>query len=123
MKKLAAVILIVSATSLTGCATILSGSSKIINVTTSNGEEIKVSVTGDRTAQTFTAPSTITVQKGGNLIFTPESNKCASQVVQKKIEGTFWVNILTGGLFGSSTDFSSGSVWSYDNNVILSCKS
>lgn len=122
MKKIAAVALIASATSLTGCATILSGSTEIINVSTTSGEKVEVTVRGQKTAQTFTTPTVITIQKGGDLVFTPDSENCAPHIASKSIESTFFVNILTGGLFGSSTDFSSGSVWSYDNNILINCR-
>lgn len=107
---------------LSGCATILSGSSKTINVTTSDGERVEVTVRGEEELQKFTAPTTIIVQKGGDLIFTPDDERCVSTVAPKEIETTFWVNILTGGLFGSSTDFASGSMWNYDTNIQLNCR-
>lgn len=123
MKKVVQIAtLAIAATALTGCATILSGKTQSINVTTSNGEQEKVTISGENGSQTVSVPGIVTVNKGGNLTISPESSDCSSQIVAKKVDSTFFVNILSGGAWGSTTDYVSDSMWSYDENITLNCK-
>jgi len=65
-------------------------------------------------------PSIVTVKRGEDLIL--KSSKCDGQtLVSKKINPVFFVNVLSGGAFGSTTDYATGSMWKYDENAHLQC--
>lgn len=123
MKKIVqSVSLIVAATALTGCATILDGKTQAINVTTSNGSQENITISGENGTQTHTVPGIVTVSKGGDLMINPESSDCNQQIVPKKVSSMFFVNFLSGGAFGSTTDYASDSMWTYDENITITCK-
>jgi hypothetical protein len=42
-----------------------------------------------------------------------EGYQTKSVMLDSEIEPTFWVNIITGGVFGSTTDYVSESMWKY----------
>lgn len=109
-----------AATLMTGCATILTDDTKAVNVSTSNGKEIQVTVDGTE----HTVPGIVQFKKDGtDKIVTTSTEGCAKQTAaNKKIEGAFWVNILTGGLFGSTTDSATDKMWTYDDNITVTCQ-
>lgn len=95
----------------TGCATIFKGSTQNINIT-SNVEGAAVLLDGQRIGST---PFFGMVKKGGEtLVLRKEGFKDAEVKLQKGVEPTFFLNILCGGLIGTSTDASSGSITKYD---------
>jgi len=52
-----------------------------------------------------------------------KSKNCDDQrLLVPKINPVFFVNILSGGVFGSTTDYATDSMWKYDENVHLDCK-
>ena len=106
-----------SAVLFSGCATILSGKTQAVNVT-SNPSNKMVKIDG-RTVQT---PSIVTLERGkDNLVL--KSDECGSQkLVSKHINPVFFVNILSGGAFGSTTDYATGAMWKYDENINLECR-
>lgn len=106
----------VSSLFLTGCATILTDEKYDINVR--SDKEVAVEVDGN----TFKAPGIVTVKKENrNKKLTVIEDGCKQEIVlNKQIETTFWVNILSGGVFGSSTDYGSDQMWKYDD-VEISC--
>jgi|TARA_B110001454_G_C12717532_1_gene433199 hypothetical protein len=121
MLKLAKVLFISSAVVLaTGCASIVTDDSAFINVSTSTGEQIKVTVDG----QEYNAPGLITVAKTGtDKIIVAESDNCDRETVAvKEIETAFWGNILTGGLLGSTTDSATNKMWTYSESVTVNCR-
>jgi hypothetical protein len=103
----------------TGCASIITDDTAYINLQTSNGEAIQVTIDG----QVFQAPGSVLVQKTGtDKIIISRNENCASQtVVPKQIEPAFFGNILLGGFLGSSTDYANNSMWTYTNNTIINC--
>ena len=100
-----------------GCATILSSTKQSINVTSTPSG--KMATIAGRTVKT---PSIVTIERGlDNLTLTSED--CENQkLVSKKINPVFFVNILSGGAFGSTTDYASGAMWQYDDNINLECQ-
>lgn len=110
---------IITATS--GCASIVTDSTTAINVQTSNGQTVKVSMDG----QQFNAPGTVLALKNGqDKVLLVEGDKCDSQtIVPKKIEAAFWGNILIGGFFGSTTDSSTAKMWTYQDTTTINCRS
>ena len=104
----------------TGCASILTDETANINVQTTNGDPAKISVDGVE----HTIPGLVTVQKDGkDKFFVAATDNCVNQTaVPKKVESAFWLNILSGGSFGSSTDYSTDKMWTYSDSVTVSCK-
>ncbi len=103
-----------------GCATILNEETQSINVTSSTGEAFSFSVDG----QTYEGPSIVSVKRAkADKFIVTETEGCNKQtLVPAKVDSKFWINILTGGVFGSTTDYSSEEMWAYDANVVVSCK-
>lgn len=104
----------------TGCATILTDETQQINVGTTTGQKIDVTIDG----QTFQAPGVITVKKSKeqNKYLMTNAEGCAGQtVLNRSVEPTFFVNILSGGAFGSTTDYATDKMWKYDDSVTISC--
>jgi len=119
MKKLA-LLLIVASLSISGCATIIKGKTQQVNIGTSNNEPITATIQG----QSVKVPGVVTVNRTKeNLTITTEAENCTStQVANSSVEPTFWVNILSGGAFGSTTDYGSESMWKYDDQITINCK-
>jgi hypothetical protein len=105
----------------TGCSTILTEDVQSVNVATSNGKPAEVMVDG----QSFNAPGVITVKKDGEktkLLTTATEGCTSSTAMNREVEPTFFVNILSGGAFGSSTDYSTDKMWKYQDNVTVNCR-
>ncbi len=102
-----------------GCASIVTDGQTAINVQTSNGQKVKVSVDGMK----FDVPGMVIAQKNGqDKMFLVEGSQCDSTtVVPTKIETAFWGNILVGGLLGSTTDSSTNKMWTYEESVVINC--
>ncbi len=107
--------------SLSGCATILSGKTQKINISPVGKQDVKFEIDG----QTYTAPTIITVNRENKdkvlHILDPECSQ-KKVLLNKKINPVFFVNILSGGAFGSTTDYASDAMWEYDSNVNIECK-
>ncbi len=118
MKKMIAIA--VTAILMTGCASIINEKTQGVNVSTSNGTK----VTGVVNGQPFTAPGVVTLtRENKNKIFTTDNPKCAKETVaEKTVDPVFFINILSGGVFGSTTDYSSEKMWKYSENVVISCQ-
>ena len=100
-----------------GCATILSGKKQSINVASSpSGKMVEVD---GRTIQT---PSIVTIDRGKDDLIVKCKDGNNQKILSKKINPVFFVNILSGGAFGSTTDYTSGAMWQYDENINLECK-
>ena len=102
-----------------GCASIVTDNTTAINVQTSNGQKVKVTIEGAQ----YDVPGMVIANKNGlDKVLTTNDSNCASSVlVEKKVEGWFWGNILFGGLIGSTTDSSTDKMWTYDENVVINC--
>ncbi len=99
-----------------GCATMFSGKTQNINLTSS--KPYKVDING----ATYNSPSIITLDKDeeDKILTIKECNK--KIILKREIEPTFWINILGLGAFGSTTDYASKSMWKYDqDNLQISC--
>jgi len=100
-----------------GCATILDGTTQKISIN-SNPSDLKVKV-GE---QTVVTPAVITVKRENKDKIINVSGKCNKTIMlNKKLNPTFFVNILSGGAFGSTTDYVSGAMWKYDDNININC--
>jgi len=104
---------------LTGCATILNDETQKINVTSSTGEKFSFSIDG----QTHEGPAIVDVTRAkADKYIVSETPNCMKQtLLPSKVDGKFFINILTGGVFGSTTDYASEEMWTYDTSVVVSC--
>ena len=105
---------------LTGCASILNEETQSINVTTSGNKQISGNVDG----KPFTAPGVVSVKREKIArLLTVDTAGCTKQTsLPNEVDSKFWINILSGGPFGSSTDYSTGKMWKYQENVAITCQ-
>lgn len=119
MKKVLSLLCMVCVVGLLGgCATILSGKTQSINVTTESGKKYNASIDG----QKYTVPAVIQLTRE-NKDKTMTIEECPDQKVllHKEINPVFFVNIFSGA-FGSTTDWASESMWKYQpENVNVKC--
>lgn len=121
MNKNLVIALAAGATLLTsGCATILTEKTHSVNVATSTGKSVEVQIDG----KTMTVPAVVSVAKSKeDKTIVSKSADCVKETnLQSEIEPTFFINILTGGVFGSTTDYSTEQMWKYQDSVTISCK-
>lgn len=98
-----------------GCATILDGSSQPVNIDTSpHGARIYVNG-----IEVGTTPLSMLMKRSKSTMILAKKNGYEDQqlALQTKINNTFWVNILTGGPFGSTTDYASDAMVEYSPNM------
>ena len=110
--------LVVGATILfTGCATIISGDNQSINL--QSKKEQTVSIDG----KLYTSPSLVSVERTDKDAILKVKD-CNKQILLKKeVNPVFFVNILSGGAFGSTTHYASDSMWQYDQtNINVDCE-
>ncbi len=103
----------------TGCATIITPKEQKINVSSSTGEAIEVTLDGKASS----TPGQFTVLRNGQdkTVNTTTPGCAPSTPVMKSIAPAFWGNIIIGGLLGSTTDNSTGKMYSYADNVVVQC--
>lgn len=106
---------------LSGCATILSGNTQKINVTTETGKKYTALING----QKYTVPSVIELtRENKDKVLALEECPDQQVLLHKEINPVFFVNILSGGVLGSTTDYASSSMWKYEpENVNVKCPS
>ena len=52
-----------------------------------------------------------------------DAANCKSETVaEKTVDPIFFINVVSGGPFGSTTDYSTEKMWKYADNVTLNCK-
>jgi len=116
-KSLLVATAVVGSVLFSGCATILDGTIQQINVTSNKHVDIEID------GKPYTVPGVISLKKENkDLILKVDDDKCKQTILlHKKVSPTFFVNILSGGVFGSTTDYSTGAMWKYDDNVNIVC--
>lgn len=119
MKNLATGIVTMLAMLTTGCATVMNDDTQTINVRTSNNTAVKANISGEQ----ITTPASVNVTRAkDDLIITTANENCASSTtVESGVDSVFFVNILSGGGIGSTTDYASEKMWEYDSDVVLNC--
>ena len=102
---------------LNGCATILGGTSQTVSVN-SNVAGAQVTLNG---AQLGVTPLTASIKRGqtGVISVTSAGYQPYQIALNKKISTLFWVNIFSGGAFGSSTDMSTGAMYEYEPSTFM----
>jgi hypothetical protein len=104
---------------LSACASILNEETQSVNIMTSNGQKIEGTIDG----VPFTGPGIVSVKRAdADKIINVSTEGCTEQTVaNKEVDSAFWVNILSGGAFGSTTDYSTDKMWRYDDTIHISC--
>jgi hypothetical protein len=102
-----------------GCASILNDDFQRVNIATSTGQKITVTIEGKE----FQAPGIITVtRENADKIVMTSAKGCTEQTLMaKEVDNMFWLNILSGGSFGSSTDYGTEQMWGYQERVVVTC--
>lgn len=120
MKLIVVAVSLAASLCVSGCATILNEDYQQVNVSSSTGEPIKGTVNG----VPFEAPGIVRLERENeNKIFVTETEGCVRETVaEKNVDPKFFVNILSGGVFGSTTDYSSEEMWEYSENIVIQCK-
>lgn len=105
---------------MSGCSSIINEKTQQVNVMTPNG--VKVSGTVD--GQSFNAPGVVAlVRENKSKIFLTNDANCKGETVaEKTVDPIFFINAISGGPFGSTTDYSTEKMWKYADNVTLNCK-
>jgi hypothetical protein len=105
---------------LSGCASIMNEADQKINVTTSGNKAI----TGNVNGVPFTAPGVVTVKREkAAKILNVDTAGCTKQTtLPNEVDSKFWINVLSGGPFGSSTDYGTEKMWKYQDNVAIACQ-
>lgn len=108
------------ALALTGCASIINDKTQKVNVSTSNGSQVSGTVNG----QPFSAPGVVDLtRENKSKVFVADSAKCKGETVaDKTVDPIFFINLISGGVFGSSTDYGTEKMWKYADNITINCK-
>lgn len=118
MKQLICLFLIAGFAS--GCATILNDEYQRVNISTSSNREVKGTIDG----QPFTAPSIVPIKRTkADKIVMVDDPACAHQTLApSSVDMKFFINVLSGGTFGSSTDYATEKMWKFQDNIVIPCK-
>ena len=109
---------------LTSCATLFSGTSKIVNIIPSDSDTDKVSIEirNGELVQNTTIPSVTTLKTKNQPVIITVKDKCYRQtttVSNARINPIFLGNIIIGGITGTTTDAISGALWTYDDTIVV----
>jgi len=117
MKGVQALGVVGLALSLGGCATIIGGSNQNVSVN-SNVDGAEVYLNEMLLGKT---PLVTSIKRGqeGVLRVTAPGYKPYQIALNKKISSLFWVNILSGGSFGSTTDYATGAMYEYEPSTYM----
>lgn len=104
--------------SISSCATILNDKLHKINVTATKKE-----VEGTIDGAPFHAPGIVAVPRTKHdKIMKVSTPGCEQEMLLKhEVDPKFFINILSGGTFGSTTDYSSEKMWKYQDQIIITC--
>jgi len=103
-----------------GCASIMNEKTQNVNVVTSNGHKAEVNIDG----MPFQAPGVASFKRAkADKLITTRDPKCnQTTVAPSSVDNVFFINIITGGVFGSTTDYATETMWKYQDTVMISCK-
>ena len=120
MKKTVLLSAMLAVVTLSGCASILNDKTQAVNVTSSNCKEIVGTIDGTE----FKAPGIVNVvRENKNKTVLVTTDGCAKETsLEKSVDSKFFINIISGGAFGSTTDYTTEKMWRYSENVVVSCK-
>jgi len=124
-KKLLVAIPLLSTIMFSGCATLFGGGGKqTISISTDSQKRLRAIVSYDDGSkpQYLILPGTVTMdRKNSNIVVKSQDNEFNPVIVEKNLNGWFWVNSLAGysSLFSSTTDATTGAMWKYDDTVTV----
>jgi hypothetical protein len=124
MKVIKIAVFLMTVTLASGCATYLNAKTQPVNVTTSNQQAIKVTVNGVE----FSVPGIVALNRENSYkIFSTNTPGCVQKTVaQQHVASAFFGNGVFGaftpsGSIGSLTDYATGNMWKYDDNITIQC--
>lgn len=100
-----------------GCATILKGDMQPLSVN-SNVDGAEVYIDGSKVGETPFIGQVMRKKNASTLEVRKKGYVTKKVILDSSIEPVFWVNILSGGVFGSTTDYASESMWKYAPSTI-----
>ena len=111
---------VLACSAITGCATILNEETQPVNISASNGKPIEGTIAGTP----FTAPGIVNVKRAqdGQIAKVSTPGCTPETAIPASVDSKFFINILTGGTFGSTTDMSTEEMWKYQDAVTISCQ-
>lgn len=108
---------------LSGCSTIIEGSTQTVNFSTGMDKQIHAVITSSGGTMPVILPQALAVNKSSNdLVINIKDGNCvlpSTTIVKSHLNPWFWGNIIFGGVIGSTTDSASGAAWEYDNNILV----
>lgn len=108
---------------LSGCSTIIEGSTQTVNISTGMDKQIHAVITSSNGTMPVILPQALAVNKSSNdLVINIKDGNCvlpSTTIVKSHLNPWFWGNIIFGGVIGSTTDSASGAAWEYDNNILV----
>lgn len=104
---------------LTGCASIINDNNQMVNIVSSNNTPIK----GTIDSVPFAGPGVVSINRSKkDKIIMLDTPTCTKQtLMQSSVDNVFWINILTSGPFGSTTDYATEKMWRYQDTVVIPC--
>ena len=104
-----------------GCAIIINEKEQKINVSTSNNSSIQGTIDGVM----FKAPGTLNVARSKkDRVIMVDNPACGqSTIMASSVDPVFFINVLSGGPLGSSTDYATDKMWKYQDNIVIPCTS
>jgi hypothetical protein len=116
--KLSNLLAVTAVVTMSGCSTLLTDETQLINVT-STKKDLQLEIDG----KTMVAAGIIEIKKENkNKTLKVLSPGCEQTIaLNKGVEPTFFVNILSGGMFGSTTDYSTEKMWRYQSTIDVIC--
>ena len=107
---------------LSGCATIVDGSTQSMSVSTTPVQGAACTLTNTEGTWYLTSPGSVTVHKTKNdltVSCTKDGFQNGSQVAVSKFGGATFGNIVAGGGIGAIVDAASGANYYYDSPMII----
>ena len=117
--------LMVLATTLTGCATIISDKTQPLTVqATCNGESVEnatCQLTNSKGVFIVKTPGTVSVHKAwGNMAIDCKKGDARGAItVQSSSTAGTWGNVIAGGIIGAVVDAKTGAGYEYNNSVVV----
>ena len=105
-----------------GCATIVDGSSQSVSVTTTPAQGAACTLTNSEGSWFLTSPGSVQVHKTKNdltVTCTKDGYQPGSQVAVSKFGGATFGNIVAGGGIGAIVDAASGANYYYDSPITV----
>lgn len=110
---------------LSGCASIITGDSEDIAISTTPESGAKCEVSNSRGKwQVASTPQTITVKRSSsNLVVQCSKNgSTGARSISTSIKSTAAGNLLLGGVIGAGVDAATGAAFDYPDNIIVAMK-